>query len=82
MDSTEALPLVYDPDTISSYWGRRPRAVVTRIVQLLSVAGGFLSNLTWDLINKKIKEVRIVLLIYFCCLKFSVVGHYIPLFLK
>lgn len=56
VESTEALPLVYDPDIISAYWGRRPRAVATRIVQLLSVAGGFLSHLISDLINKKIKE--------------------------
>ncbi|KAJ6822412.1 uncharacterized protein M6B38_389380 [Iris pallida] len=52
----EALPLVYDPDIISAYWGKRPRAVATRIVQLLSVAGGFLSHLALDLITKKVKE--------------------------
>ncbi|KAL6517086.1 hypothetical protein OROHE_017792 [Orobanche hederae] len=55
-ESSEFLPLVYDPDSIAAYWGKRPRAVATRIVQLLSVAGGFLSRLIWDLINKKIKE--------------------------
>ncbi|KAL2463271.1 Protein kinase superfamily protein [Forsythia ovata] len=55
-ESSEFLPLVYDPDTIAAYWGKRPRAVATRIVQLLSVAGGFLSRLAWDLINNKIKE--------------------------
>lgn len=58
MESTESLPLVYDPDIISAYWGKRPRAVATRIVQLLSVAGGFLSHLVSDLISKKIKEVN------------------------
>nr|XP_018680319.1 PREDICTED: uncharacterized protein LOC103998790 [Musa acuminata subsp. malaccensis] len=57
VNSNEALPLVYDPDIIASYWGKRPRAVSTRIIQLLSVAGGFLSHLAWDLINKKIAEV-------------------------
>ncbi|CAA3005047.1 unusual kinase [Olea europaea subsp. europaea] len=55
-ESSEFLPLVYDPDIIAAYWGKRPRAVATRIVQLLSVAGGFLSRLAWDLINNKIKE--------------------------
>lgn len=49
--------MVYNPDTIAAYWGKRPRAVATRIVQLTSVAGGFLSRLLWDLINNKIKEV-------------------------
>lgn len=51
------MPLAYDPASISAYWGKRPRAVATRIVQLLSVAGGFLSHIAWDIINKKIKEV-------------------------
>lgn len=55
-ESSEFLPLVYDPVSISAYWGKRPRAVATRIVQLTSVAGGFLSRLAWDVINKKVKE--------------------------
>nr|CAD1832884.1 unnamed protein product [Ananas comosus var. bracteatus] len=57
VNNSETLPLVYDPDIIASYWGKRPRAVATQIVQLLSVAGGFLSYLIWDLVNKKIKEL-------------------------
>ncbi|KAG4907055.1 hypothetical protein AAZX31_20G067300 [Glycine max] len=55
-ESSEFLPLVYDPASISAYWGKRPRAVATRIVQLLSVAGGFLSRIAGDVINKKVKE--------------------------
>ncbi|KAK9991560.1 hypothetical protein SO802_026545 [Lithocarpus litseifolius] len=55
-ESSEFLPLVYDPASISAYWGKRPRAVATRIVQLLSVAGGFLSRLALDVIKKKVKE--------------------------
>ncbi|GAB2267254.1 hypothetical protein Dimus_002239 [Dionaea muscipula] len=55
-ESSEFLPLAYNPASISSYWGKRPRAVATRIVQLLSVAGGFLSRLAWDVVNKKVKE--------------------------
>ncbi|KAF3789536.1 Uncharacterized protein EJ110_NYTH17988 [Nymphaea thermarum] len=52
----EALPLVYDPAIISAYWGKRPKAVATRIVQLLMVSGGFLSRILLDVLNKKIKE--------------------------
>ncbi|MED6163823.1 hypothetical protein PIB30_083750 [Stylosanthes scabra] len=55
-ESSEFLPLVYEPTSISAYWGKRPRAVATRIVQLLSVAGGFLSRIAWDVIKKKVKE--------------------------
>lgn len=58
-ESSEFLPLVYEPASISAYWGKRPRAVATRIVQLLSVAGGFLSRLAWDVINNKVKEVTL-----------------------
>lgn len=50
--------MVYDPASIAAYWGKRPRAVATRIVQLLSVAGGFLSRIAWDIVTKKIKEVK------------------------
>ncbi|XP_058724331.1 uncharacterized protein LOC131595847 [Vicia villosa] len=55
-ESSEFLPLVYEPASITAYWGKRPRSVATRIVQLLSVAGGFLSRVAWDVINKKVKE--------------------------
>lgn len=69
-ENSESLPLVYDPDIISLYWGKRPRAVATRIIQLLSVAGGFLSNFALDLINGKIKEVLLLhhhrVYIYIC----------------
>ncbi len=54
------LPQTYDPDTISAYWGKRPGSVLTRVAQLLSVAGGFLSHVGWDIINKKFKEVGIL----------------------
>lgn len=52
----ETLPLVYDPVTISAYWGKRPQAVLTRIAQLLAVAGGFITHLVWDILNNKLKE--------------------------
>lgn len=67
MNNNEALPLVYSPEIISAYWGKRPRAVATRIVQLLSVAGGFISHLISDLINNKLKEVPIIDLLYPPC---------------
>ena len=35
-DAGDSLPLIYDPPLISAYWERRPVAVLTRIVQLLS----------------------------------------------
>ncbi|KAI4338242.1 hypothetical protein L6164_016585 [Bauhinia variegata] len=55
-ENSECLPLLYEPASISAYWGKWPRAVVTRIVQLLSIAGGFLSRLAMHVINKKVKK--------------------------
>ncbi|MCO5548972.1 hypothetical protein L7F22_002436 [Adiantum nelumboides] len=52
----DTLPLVYNPETIAAYWRKRPGAVITRIVQLLSVAGGFLSGIASDILSKKLKE--------------------------
>eukprot|EP00252_Welwitschia_mirabilis_P024546 TRINITY_DN7324_c0_g1_i1.p1 TRINITY_DN7324_c0_g1~~TRINITY_DN7324_c0_g1_i1.p1 ORF type:complete len:797 (+),score=157.28 TRINITY_DN7324_c0_g1_i1:88-2478(+) len=56
LEDEETLPLVYDPAVISAYWGKRPQAVLTRIIQLLSVAGSFISHLAWDILNNKLKE--------------------------
>lgn len=47
-DEGEGLPLAYDPDTIEDYWGRRPVAVVTRMLQLMGIAGGFLTSVAVD----------------------------------
>jgi aarF domain-containing kinase len=47
---------VYHPDKIAEFWARRPVAVVTRIFQLLSIAGGFLSGFLWDLANGKLSH--------------------------
>ena len=52
----DTLPLVYDPDQIALFWSRRPVAVLTRIVQLLSIAGGFISGFLWDLANGRLAE--------------------------
>lgn len=68
MEGEESLPLVYDPETIAAYWGKRPGSVATRIAQLLGVAGGFLSRIAMDIVTKKVKEVsRFVLWILYYC---------------
>ena len=56
MDDDDGLPLEYEPTLISEYWGRRPVAVFSRIVQLLSIAGGFLGGVGLDFLTNKSKE--------------------------
>ena len=45
----DRLPLYYDPELIAAYWRRRPAAVAQRIVQLLSIAGGFITGVVSDI---------------------------------
>ena len=58
-EGDDCLPLVYDPEAISRFWGRRPGAVVQRVLQLLSISGRFLSNLAWDALNQRLKETEV-----------------------
>lgn len=39
-DAESGLPENYDPDLIAKFWGQRPVAVTTRILQLLSKSLG------------------------------------------
>ena len=55
----DALPLVYDPDLIAAYWGKRPGAVTQRIAQLLKVSGSFLFNLARDAIAGRLSETEV-----------------------
>ncbi|KAK3240125.1 hypothetical protein CYMTET_50009 [Cymbomonas tetramitiformis] len=54
-DSTDSLPLTYDPEAIAAYWRKRPFAVTQRIFQLLTVSGGFLSSIAFDIFQDKVK---------------------------
>lgn len=45
VSSLETLPT---PTLSPQYWGRRPVAVTSRILQLLSISSGFLSRLAVD----------------------------------
>lgn len=58
-DENDRLPLVYEPEAIASYWGRRPVAVVTRMFQLLNISGSFLGSLLGDFITGRLKESEV-----------------------
>eukprot|EP00882_Tetradesmus_deserticola_P033163 GHRQ01037854.1.p1 GENE.GHRQ01037854.1~~GHRQ01037854.1.p1 ORF type:complete len:533 (+),score=230.62 GHRQ01037854.1:515-2113(+) len=53
---TDALPLAYDPEAINRYWDTRPTAVITRITQLMGIAGNFISGLALDVAQGKLKD--------------------------
>ncbi|GAX72999.1 hypothetical protein CEUSTIGMA_g451.t1 [Chlamydomonas eustigma] len=55
----EQLPLTYDPEAIAAYWDRRPVSIVTRILQLLGIGGGFISRLIWDAAQGRLSETEV-----------------------
>ena len=55
----EQLPLEYDPELIAGYWERRPVAVTTRILQLLSVSGAFLGRMAVDAARGRLQETQV-----------------------
>ena len=52
----DELPLYYDPELIAQYWSKRPAATAQRVVQLLGIAGGFISGVVSDIALKKTEE--------------------------
>ena len=52
----DELPLYYDAELIASYWSKRPGAVAQRIVQLSGIAGGFITGIVSDIVQKKTEE--------------------------
>lgn len=52
----DELPLYYDPELIAQYWSKRPAATTQRVVQLLGIAGGFISGVISDIALKKTEE--------------------------
>eukprot|EP00775_Hariotina_reticulata_P008944 gene8944-9121_t len=53
-----ASNVAYDPAVpwLKQYWDTRPTAVITRIMQLMTIAGSFISGLVSDLAQGKLKD--------------------------
>lgn len=55
-DETSGLPLSYDPTVLKQFFAKRPLTIVTRLLQLSSVGGGFLFELGLDQIFQRTKN--------------------------
>lgn len=55
----EVLPQEYDPEAIASYWDRRPVSIIQRCLQLVGIAGGFLSRLAYDAASGRLGETEV-----------------------
>jgi aarF domain-containing kinase len=52
----DVLPFDYDPKALKAFFSKRPGAVVSRVFQILSVAGGVFFNLAVDTVSGKLKS--------------------------
>ena len=55
----DSLPTTYDPISLSSYFEKRPSAVLTRIWQVLSTSGGYLRDILFDYITGNTKDIEV-----------------------
>lgn len=51
--SDSGLPYEYNPAALKQFFTRRPLTVLTRVLQLVSVGGGFVANLGFDFLLKR-----------------------------
>jgi aarF domain-containing kinase len=58
-NANDVLPTVYDPAKLDSYFSRRPRAVATRIWQILSTSSSFAASILIDIITGKTKDIEV-----------------------
>ena len=54
-EGDDTLPLVYDPEALSSYFAKRPGAVATRIAQVASASAGWLASVAFDAVRGELK---------------------------
>lgn len=58
-DASDVLPLTYDTAKVEAYFKRRPKAVATRIWQILSTSGFFLLDVLKDFVTGKTQDLEV-----------------------
>ena len=53
------LPTTYDPDALADYFGKRPGAVFSRVLQVASTSASYLTGLAWDAARGKLEEAEV-----------------------
>ena len=53
------LPTTYDPDALADYFGKRPDAVFSRVLQVASTSASYLTGLAWDAARGKLEEAEV-----------------------
>ena len=53
------LPTTYDPDALADYFGKRPGAVFSRVLQVASTSASYFTGLAWDAARGKLEEAEV-----------------------
>ena len=55
-DPNDQLPFDYNPTALKQFFQKRPWAVLTRIAQITSVAGGYAAKVLFDQVTGKLND--------------------------
>ena len=55
-EDDKELPYDYNPTALKEFFSKRPGAIVTRILQLMTVGGGFMANVALDQLLGRLKK--------------------------
>ena len=58
-DASDVLPTFYDPVLLEAYFRRRPGAVLTRVWQVLSASGGYLTEVLFDYLTGNTADMEV-----------------------
>jgi len=58
-DASDVLPTFYDPVLLEAYFRRRPGAVLTRVWQVLSASGGYLTEVLFDFLTGNTADMEV-----------------------
>ena len=58
-DASDVLPTFYDPVLLEAYFRRRPGAVLTRVWQVLSASGGYLTEVLFDVLTGNTADMEV-----------------------
>mmetsp|Transcript_5599 Transcript_5599/g.5037 ORF Transcript_5599/g.5037 Transcript_5599/m.5037 type:complete len:99 (-) Transcript_5599:269-565(-) len=53
----DSLPTYYDVIKLENYFNNRPKAVLTRVWQVVSTSGGYLLGLLFDILTGNTQEI-------------------------
>lgn len=55
----DQLPTLFEPETLKRYFGKRPGAVLTRVLQIASKSAGLVLGVAWDRATGNVADIEV-----------------------